>query len=57
MTEDQAGIIDGHWWNGFNACLHIVDNVIHGLNFTLLYKPADILDLIEDEIEQYKKDG
>ena len=42
---------------GFDKATERVYEVIHGLDWSKIYTAPEILELIEDEIEAYKKDA
>lgn len=48
-------IKDKKWWDGFNKASELVFEVIHGMDWSLAYTAPDVLSLIEDELELYKK--
>lgn len=48
---------DINFWEGFDAAVNMFENILHGLNFTKHYSPSDVIDLLEEEIENFKKDA
>jgi len=57
LTKDESHFYDVGFNEGFDVAINLIHEVINSMDWLLAYTVRDVLELIENEVELYKKDG